>query len=96
MRLTNRFKEWYTINIIIERILEEGNVPDEIPSENKGKNIELAQADRMIDQIYDAIKDYMVDGEIKEHITSSKLILQMNESNEKGFFSKGNFSNYRQ
>lgn len=84
IRISNDF-------IIIERILEEGKLPDEQPTEYKGKNIELAQADRMIDQIYDAIKDYMEDGVIKEHITSSKLVLQMTENNEKGIFSKGNF-----
>lgn len=84
IRLSNGF-------IVIERILEAGQVPDELPSEEKGKKIELAQADRMIDQIYDAIKDYMDDEEIREHITSSKMTLRMKESHDKGIFSKGNF-----
>lgn len=77
--------------IIIERILETGKTPDELPSEENGKEIELAQADRMIDQIYDAIKDYMDDENIREHITSSKKTLKMKESHDKGIFSKGNF-----
>lgn len=84
IRLSNEY-------IIIERILEEGQLPDELPSEEKGKKIVLAQADRMIDQIYDAIKDYMDDEEIREHITSSKETLRMKESHNKGIFSKGNF-----
>lgn len=77
--------------IIIERILEAGQSPDELPTEEKGKKIELAQADRMIDQIYDAIKDYMDDENVREHITSSKMILRMKETKDKGIFSKGNF-----
>ena len=77
--------------IVIERILEENATPDELPSEEKGKEIELAQADRMIDQIYDLIKDYMDDENIREHITSSKITLRMKESPNKGIFSKGTF-----
>ena len=75
--------------IIIERILEQGEFPGELPTEEKGKEIEMAQADRMIDQIYDLLKDYIDDGEIKEHITSSKVTLKMKESEKKGFFSNG-------
>ena len=78
-------------HIIIERILEANAIPDELPSEEKGKKIELAQADRMIDQIYDLIKDYMDDEKIKEHITASKITLRMKESKNKGIFSKGTF-----
>lgn len=77
--------------IIIERILEPNETPDELPTEEKGKKIELAQADRMIDQIYDLIKDYMDDENIKEHITSVKTTLRMKESQNKGIFSKGTF-----
>ncbi len=77
-------------HIIIERILEPGQKPDELPTEENGKKIELAQADRMVDQIYDAIKDYMDDENIREHITSSKTTLKMKESIDKGIFSKGN------
>lgn len=77
--------------IVIERILEANATPDEVPTEEKGKKIELAQADRMIDQIYDLIKDYMDDENIREHITSSKVTLRMKESQNKGIFSKGTF-----
>ena len=77
--------------IVIERILEENATPDELPSEEKGKKIELAQADRMIDQIYDLLKDYMDDENIREHITSPKVTLRMKESQNKGIFSKGTF-----
>lgn len=77
--------------IIIERILEANATPDELPSEENGKKIELAQADRMIDQIYDLIKDYIDDENIREHITSSKVTLRMKESQNKGIFSKGTF-----
>lgn len=77
--------------IVIERILEENATPDELPSEEKGKKIELAQADRMIDQIYDLLKDYMDDENIREHITAPKVTLKMKESQNKGIFSKGTF-----
>lgn len=84
IRMSNDF-------ILIERILEANAAQDEEPSEEKGKNLEMAQADRMIDQIYELIKDYMDDENIKEHITSPKVILKMKESEHKGIFSKGNF-----
>ena len=84
IRLSNDF-------ILIERILEANELPDELPSEENGKKIELAQADRMIDQIYELIKDYMDDGNIREHITSSKVTLKMKECPDKGIFTKGSF-----
>lgn len=67
------------LEIIIERILEDGRVKDRLPSVEKGKKIKMAQADRMIDQIYDLINDYMDDGIIKEVITYSKRTLRMQE-----------------
>ena len=84
IRLSNDF-------ILIERILEANAIEGEEPSEEKGKEIEMAQADRMIDQIYELIKDYMDDEQIREHITSSKVTLIMRENEYKGIFSKGNF-----
>lgn len=78
-------------DIIIERILEDGAVADELPTEEKGKAVEMAQADRMIEQIYDLIKDYMDDESISEHITASKITLTMKENEERGFFSKNSF-----
>ncbi len=67
----------YENEIIIERVLEEGKVEDREPTKEKGKKIKMAQADRMIDQIYDLIKDYMDDEIIEEPITSSKKTLRM-------------------
>ena len=78
-------------SIIIERILEQNAVAGEAPTEEKGKEIEMAQADRMVDQIYDLIKDYMDDEKIREHITAPKITLKMKESESKGIFSKGTF-----
>lgn len=73
-------------DIIIERYLEEGKLEDSIPNEATGKDIILAQADRMIEQIYDLIKDYMADGVITEHITSAKEVLEMSECEKKLLF----------
>ena len=79
--------------IIIERILEEGKVADRLPSKEEGKKIEMAQADRMIDQIYDLLKDYIKNGKVKEHITSSKMILKMEQKEKKiaNVFSVGTY-----
>ena len=65
--------------IIIERILENGRVKDRLPSVEKGKKIKMAQADRMVDQIYDLLNDYIENGVIKEGITFSKKTLRMIE-----------------
>ena len=78
--------------IIIERILESGRVKDRLPSIEKGKKIKMAQADRMIDQIYDLLNDYIEDGIIKEGITFSKKTLRMFEKDRvsiKGFLAFG-------
>ena len=79
--------------IIIERILEEGKVADRLPSKEEGKKIEMAQADRMIDQIYDLLKDYIKNGKVKEYITSSKMILKMEQKEKKiaNVFSVGTY-----
>lgn len=63
--------------IIIERILEEGKYEDREPSKEAGKKIKMAQADRMIEQIFDLINDYMEDEIIDEPITASKQTLRM-------------------
>lgn len=77
-------------DIIIERILEEGQTLDEISDEN-GKVVEMAQTDRMIDQIYDLLNDYIDDGIITEHITSTKQVLTMKEVENKGIFLNNDF-----
>lgn len=65
--------------IIIKRVLEEGKLEDRVPTEEEGKKIKMAQADRMIDQIYDLINDYMDDEEIEEFITASQETLRMQQ-----------------
>ena len=69
--------------IIIERILEEGKEKDNEPSAEEGKQIEMAQADRMIDQISDLLQDYIKNGRVSEHITASKRTLVMDEKEKK-------------
>lgn len=69
--------------IIIERILEEGMTKDALPTEENGKNIEMAQADRMIDQIAELLQDFIKNGKVKEHITSAKLVMKMIQSEKK-------------
>lgn len=65
--------------IIIERKCDEDTI--ETDSDGKIVNTELdkAYADRLIEQIYDLINDYMENGTIREHITGEKKILFMNE-----------------
>ena len=70
-------------HIIIERILEEGKEKDNEPSAEEGKQIEMAQADRMIDQISDLLQDYIKNGRVSEHITASKRTLVMEEKEKK-------------
>lgn len=80
-------------HIIIERILEEGKVKDRAPTKDEGKKIEMAQADRMIDQISELLQDYIKNGKIKEHITSSKMTLKMEQKEKKvmGIFTTNSY-----
>lgn len=64
-------------DIIIERIIEDGFVDDSPDSFENGKSIPLAHADRVIEQLYDLIRDYLDDGIIKEHITKAQKILKL-------------------
>lgn len=71
-----------TENIIIERKseLEELNKSNIDDSFETGKDLSVAQTDRIIEQIYDLINDYIKnDGIVSEHITSVKKILYMEE-----------------
>lgn len=43
------------------------------------KSIALAHADRMIDQIYDLLKEYSMTGKVTEHITKAQKILYVKE-----------------
>lgn len=68
--------------IIIERIIEDGHIDDSPDSFENGKSIALAHADRVIEQIYDLLKDYMDDGIIKEHITKAQKVLKLTQDSE--------------
>lgn len=69
-------------DIIIERMIEDGFVDDSKDSFENGKSIPLAHADRVIEQIYDLLKDYLEDGIIVEPITSAKKILKLSQLGE--------------
>lgn len=65
--------------IIIERIIEDGFVDDSLNSFENGKSIPLAHADRVIEQIYDLINDYIDDGIINEPITKVQKVLKLSQ-----------------
>lgn len=68
--------------IIIERIIEKGFVDDSSNAFENGKSIPLAHADRVIEQIYDLLNDYIDDGVIKEHITKAQKVLKLIQQEE--------------
>ena len=63
--------------IILERELEENHIEDDILKVDSA--IDLARTDRMIEQIYDLLRDYIKHGTITENITSVKRVLYMKE-----------------
>lgn len=65
--------------IIIERKLDEDAIEDVDSILEKGKDLSEAKADRLIEQLYDLINDYMDDGIITEHITKAQKVLYMSE-----------------
>lgn len=67
--------------IILERHLEQGHIKDDELMVDSA--IELSQTDRMIDQIYDLLNDYIKNDIVTEHITSSKKVLYMREEFKK-------------
>lgn len=69
-------------DIIIERIIEAGHVDDSQDSFENGKSIPLAHADRVIEQLYDLIRDYIDDGVVKEHITKAQKILKLKQDSD--------------
>lgn len=69
-------------DIVIERIIEDGFVDDSPDAFENGKSIPLAHADRVIEQLYDLIRDYLDDGIIKEHITKAKKILKLSQEDK--------------
>ncbi len=68
--------------IIIERIIEDGHIDDSPNSFENGKSIALAHVDRIIEQIYDLLIDYIDDEIIKEHITKAKKVLKLIQDSE--------------
>lgn len=68
-----------TSQIIIERKLDEGCIEDYDSNLENGKDLSEAKADRLIEQIYDLINDYMNNGKITEHITDVKKVIYMSE-----------------
>ncbi len=82
-----------TEEIIIERELDKTAIEDVDSVVEKGKDLSEVKADRLIEQLYDLIKDYMDDGIITEHITGVKSVLYMSEEEivvAHGIFSMGN------
>lgn len=72
--------------IVVERKAEESTKNDE--------DLSMIRTNRMIEQIYDLINDYMDDGVITEHITSVKETLYMREGKNtiiNGLISTGTF-----
>lgn len=65
--------------IIIERRLDDDAIEDVDSIIEKGKDLSEAKADRLIEQLYDLINDYMDDGVIAEHITKAQKVLYMSE-----------------
>lgn len=63
--------------IIIERIVEDGFMDDSPNSFENGKSIALAHTDRVIEQLYDLLNDYIEDGVVTEHITKAKKVLKL-------------------
>ncbi len=78
--------------IIIERELDEDAIEDVDSVLEKGKDLSEAKADRIIEQLYDLINDYMDDGIITEHITKAQKVLYMSEKemSVKGILYLGN------
>lgn len=69
--------------IIIERKLDENAIEDADSVIEKGKDLSEVKADRLIEQIYDLLNDYMDDGIITEHITGVKEVVYMEEADSR-------------
>ena len=81
-------------NIILERKFQKDEINNSKKILEEGKDLAIIQADRMIEQIYDFLNDYIKnDGNITEHITSTKKNIYMEEQERflfKGAISLGN------
>ena len=76
-------------DIIIERKLEPG-FTEATSIMKDSKSLALAHADRMVEQIYDLIKEFIKTGKVTEKITKAKEIFYVKESEKK--FLKGAIS----
>lgn len=70
-------------NIIIEKRLDDGEIELQNLVCEQGKTVLCASADRMVDQVFDLINDYIENGDIKQHITIPKKVLRMNQQDTK-------------
>ena len=61
-------------SIVVQRRIEEGKKEDKINFGEELKSVDMSQADRMVEQIYDFLKTLSLDGKSKEPITGVKKI----------------------
>lgn len=67
-------------NIVIERKLEIQNAETQ---KEDVKSLSLVQTDRMIEQIYDLLKEYIEKGKLTEEITKAKEVLFVKQTKRK-------------
>lgn len=74
--------------IVVERRIEEGFEKENIELGTDLKSIDMAKADRMVDQIYDLLNTLAEDGTVQEPITGVKhvLFVKQNEGKLKNHF----------
>lgn len=74
--------------IVVERKIEEGFEKEYIELGTDLKSIDMAKADRMVDQIYDLLNTLTEDGKVSEPITGVKYVLfvKQNEGKLKNHF----------
>ena len=66
--------------IVVERRIEEGFDKENIELGTDLKSIDMAKADRMVDQIYDLLNTLSEDGKVNEPITGVKKVLFVNQN----------------
>ena len=66
-------------SIVVQRRIEEGKKEDKINFGEELKSVDMSQADRMVEQIYDFLKTLSLDGKSKEPITGVKKIFYVKQ-----------------
>lgn len=66
-------------SIVVQRRIEEGKKEDKINFGEELKSVDMSQADRMVEQIYDFLKTLSIDGKSKEPITGVKKIFYVKQ-----------------